>query len=98
MEATLSLKVKEISETKSLRPMGWIESILVVSVPALAMLFAHYVAFPYVKSTGLPPYESYCLSTIPVLAGMLLASLIGYHREGHRWTWAAFASASASFT
>jgi membrane protease YdiL (CAAX protease family) len=90
METTLTLKVKETSEIESMRPMGWIESILVVLIPALAMIFAHSVAFPYLKSTGLPPYESYCLATIPVLAGMLLASLVGYHREGHPWTWAAF--------
>ncbi len=90
MDTTLSLKMKETREIKLLQPMGWIESILVVLIPALAMIFAHYVAFPYLKSTGLPPYESYCLATIPVLACMLLASLIGYHREGRPWTWAAF--------
>jgi membrane protease YdiL (CAAX protease family) len=90
METALSMKMKETGETKSLQPMGWVESILVVLIPALALFFAHYVAFPYLKSAGLPPYESYCLATTPVLAGMLVAALIGYHREGHPWTWAAF--------
>jgi membrane protease YdiL (CAAX protease family) len=90
METTLSLKMKETGEIQSLQPMGWIESILVVLIPALGMIFAHYVAFPYLKSTGLPPYESYCLAVVPVMASMLLAALIGYRREGHSWTWSAF--------
>jgi membrane protease YdiL (CAAX protease family) len=76
---------------KSLVPMGWIETGLAMLFPTAGMIFAHYAAYPYLKSLGIAPYISYMAATIPVMIGMLLAALIGYHREGHAWTWEAFA-------
>jgi len=90
MRTTLSWNTKQQQTAASLKPMGWIESLLVVLLPAVAMIFAHYVAYPYLKSNGIAPYISYSIATFPVMIFMFAAALIGYRLEGHPWTWAAF--------
>jgi membrane protease YdiL (CAAX protease family) len=90
METTIAWNIKGSDQRKALRPMGWIESILVVLFPAAAMIIAHYMLYPFLKSLGFAPFESYAYATIPVLAAMLVAALAAYRQEGNPWTWTAF--------
>jgi len=90
MNAISVVSNKENAVAQPARPMGWLESILVVLIPTVGMIFSHYVAYPSLKNTGLAPFESYVYATVPVLALMLLAALVAYRREGNPWTREAF--------
>jgi hypothetical protein len=90
MNAVLAREIPTTERVTSLKPMGWFESLLLFLIPAAGMVLAHYAVYPYLKSLGLPPFESYVYATVPVLLAMLIAALVAYRREGYPWTWDAF--------
>jgi membrane protease YdiL (CAAX protease family) len=69
-------------------PVGMGATLALFGVPALAMFAGVHVVMPWFNETfGAPPFFGFFVALTLPLAGLLLASLAGYRREGRPWSW-----------
>lgn len=74
----------------SVRPGGWLESLLVFGLPGLLLLFTFEWLNPWLQRQGMALVWSFTLSLYLPLLLLGFAAAVGYHREGNAANWTAF--------
>ncbi|MGF1507324.1 MAG: type II CAAX prenyl endopeptidase Rce1 family protein [Anaerolineae bacterium] len=74
-----------------IRPMGWVESLLMFGVPMLIFIAGFHVVMPALLDAGLTPFLAYFFPIAGSLTLLLTASIVAYRLEGNPWEWTAFA-------
>jgi membrane protease YdiL (CAAX protease family) len=90
MTASAALAPAPTLAQKPLKPMGWIESLLLFGIPTAAIALAILWLWPALAASGVSKATAYVVSLSLVNAGLLAAALVGYKLEGNPWTWPAF--------
>ena len=72
-----------------IRPMPLWVSLLCFAIPSAAGWIGVYLGLPALEEAGMPVFWAFWLCITLPLAGMLVASLVGFRLEGHPPTWAA---------
>ena len=90
MQTATTLSPSRNLELKPLKPMGWLESLLLFGIPAAVLAFNLLWLWPTLTSAGVarPVAYAFCLSLVN--AGLLAAAVTGYIMEGNPLTWPAF--------
>lgn len=91
---TTSLSENTLSSTsRTIRPMGWIQSLLYFGIPTVVLFLFFYGFRPWLEQQGYSPLESYFASLCVPLALMFAAALISYHAgENRPLDWQEFCS------
>ncbi len=74
---------------KPLKATGWLETLLLFGIPAIAMYAAYYFISPALASNGMSLADARFVAGDLAIGGMLLAALIGFLLEGQPFTWSA---------
>ncbi len=76
-------------ELKPIKPMAWLESVLLFGIPAVALFASMWWLRPALMSAGVDANRAYVVALSLVNVGLVVATVIGYRREGQPWTWGA---------
>jgi membrane protease YdiL (CAAX protease family) len=88
--STASVLIATSPGLKPLKRTGWLETILLFGIPAIALYAAYHFVSPALADSGMPLAEARMIAGGLVLLGMLLASVIGFFLDGQPPTWSAF--------
>jgi membrane protease YdiL (CAAX protease family) len=91
MDITTALPLEQKSELKTLKPMGWVESILMFGIPAAAYAAGMLWLRPALMSLGMTIGNAHFIAMALLNGGLLAAAVIGYLQEGNPLTWSGFA-------
>jgi membrane protease YdiL (CAAX protease family) len=69
--------------------MGLMRSLVFVALPLTVFAFGAYVVLPSLDHVGVPLPLAVLVGLGAPLLALLVAALVGYHREGRPWTWPA---------
>ena len=72
----------------TIKPLGWVGSLVLFGVPCAVFTLFLFVAMPAAVARGATPFAGFHVGFLTPLALMLIAAFVAYRLEGRSWTWA----------
>ena len=76
-----------MTETRPLRPIGVVGSLLYFGIPALMLAVAILGLLPWMIRHGVAPFPTFAATFMTPLVLMLGAAFVAYRLEGRDWNW-----------